>query len=120
MDIANCPGCLQRDAIIARLESRITELEATVAKQQQTIQRLEITLGRLTERLAQYEPEVRREAKPHNAGSGSPGVSYSVDAENKRRQRRRRRKKSPGRRPTELKFADANRVQHIYAQGIRH
>ena len=38
-----------------------------------------------------------------------------------RRQRRqsRRKKKSPGRRPTEIKFADAQRYEAIYPEGIR-
>ncbi len=119
MDVPSCPGCRQRDAIIARLEARVSELEATAAKQQQTIQRLEGTLCRLTERLAQYEPEVQRETKPRDGGCKSPDVSYSVDAENKRRQRRRRRKKSPGRRPTELKFVDADRFEDVYPAGLR-
>jgi hypothetical protein len=44
-----------------------------------------------------------------------------LDAEIKRRQgRRRRRKKSPGRRPTELKFADAQRLHDLYPEGVRH
>lgn len=118
MDIPDCTGCRQRDGVIARLEARVAELEATFAKQQQ---RLEAMIRRLTERLAQYEPEVRREAKPRAGGSGPAGVSYSMDAENKRRQQRRgrRRKNSPGRRPTELKFADADRFETIYPQGFR-
>ena len=103
----------------AKLEARLAELEATVAKQQQIIQRLEAMVRRLTERLAQYEPEVQREGRPRDGDSGPPGTSYSMDAEAKRRQRRRRRKKSPGRRPTELKFADAERWQDIYPEGVR-
>jgi hypothetical protein len=43
-----------------------------------------------------------------------------MDAENKRRQRRKRRKKSPGRRPTELKFAEAERTEDVYPEGVRH
>jgi hypothetical protein len=43
-----------------------------------------------------------------------------VDAENKRRKGRRRRcKKSPGRKPTELKFAEAEPVEDIFpADGV--
>jgi transposase len=120
MDVPSCHGCRQRDAIIARLQARLDELETTVAKQQQTIQRLEANLHRLTERLAQYEPEVRRES-PAPDDLQTPATSYSLDAENQRRQRRqRRRHKSSGRRPTELKFAQAERFQDIYPAGIRH
>lgn len=119
MDVPHCNGCRQRDAVIAGLESRVAKLEAELTKQGQTTQRLQATTLRLTERLAQYEPEVAREANSREAGSPT-SASYSVDAENKRRQRhRRRRKKSPGRRPTELKFAEAERFQAIYPEGVR-
>jgi hypothetical protein len=40
-----------------------------------------------------------------------------LDAEEKRRRRRRRKKKSPGRRPTHLKFADAQRFADVYPPG---
>jgi hypothetical protein len=57
-------------------------------------------------------------AKP---AAGTPAASYSVEAEVKRRRgRQRRRKKSPGRRPTELKFADAERTEDVYPDGVRH
>ena len=118
MDVRSCTGCRQRDAVIADLEARAARLEAEVAKQQQTIQRLEATVRRLTERLAPYEPEVRREGRSGDSASGAAAPSYSLDAENQRR-RRRRRKKSPGRRPTELKFADAERFADVYPQGVR-
>jgi transposase len=42
-----------------------------------------------------------------------------VDAENQRRQGRRRRKKSPGRTPTEVKFAAADYVEDIYPDKVR-
>lgn len=105
------------------LNGRLTaeQLLAIIEQQQQTIQRLEANVQRLTQRLAQYEPEVRREATFPASGVETPSASYSVDAETKRRQRRRRRRqKSPGRRPTELKFADAERLQDIYPEGVRH
>lgn len=113
MDAPICTGCREREA-------RLANLEAELAKQQQTIQRLEGNVRRLTERLAQYEPEVRRESTSRDADAKPSSTSYSVDAETKRRRRRRRRKKSPGRRPNELKFADADQLQDIYPEGVRH
>jgi len=122
MDISLCNGCRQRNALIAGLETRVAQLEAEVTRQRQIAQRSATALQRLTERLAQYEPEVRREKGNGESGSkgsgsssaASSGASYSVDAELRRRRRRRRRKKSPGRQSTELKFADAERVDEIY------
>jgi transposase len=119
MDAALCTGCRQRDAVIAGQQARLADLEAAVAHQQQAIQRLEAAVHRLTERLAQYEPEVGREGSPGPAPSEKPSASYSLDAERQRR-RRRRRKKSPGRRPTERKFAAAERFQDLYPEGVRH
>jgi transposase len=130
MDISNCNGCRQRDAVIAGLEARVARLQAELAKQRQINQRLASTGQRLIDRLAQYEPEARREfgrSPPESRDAGesgdsgnsrSPAVSYSVDAETQRR-RRRRRKKSPGRQPTELKFADTERVEEIYPPDVR-
>jgi transposase len=109
---------LRTEALDGRLS--VEQLLDIIAQQQQTIQRLQTDLCRLTERLAQYEPQVRQENTPPNSGSGTPTVSYSLDAETKRRRPRRRRKKSPGRRPTELKFADAQRLEDIYPEGIDH
>jgi transposase len=97
----------------------VEQLLDIIDRQQQTIRRLEAQVERLTERLAQYEPEVRRETTSRASGGETPALSYSVDAEHKRRRRRRRRKKSPGRRPTELKFADAQRIDRIYPDGVR-
>src|ERR1700691_450489 len=119
MDIPSCNGCRQRDAVIASLEARLAKLEAEAAIQQQTIRRLETIVQRLTERLAQYEPEVRHEGHGPGPGGAPPAASYSVDAETKRRQHHtRRRKKSPGRRPTALKFADAERYEDIYPPSV--
>ena len=87
-----------------------------IEKLQQTIRRLEADKRRLTQRLAQYEPE----ATPAVANPSTPNASYSVDAENQRRGGGRRRKKSPGRTPTELKFAEAEHVEDIYPDGVRH
>jgi transposase len=123
---SSCNGCRRRDVLIAGLEARVTRLEAALAQQRQLAQRLTASVQRLAERLAQYEPEVRHEghgrasaaAGSENAtGAGAAG-SYSVDAELRRRRRRRRRKKSPGRKPTEAKFADAQRVDEIYPPDV--
>src|SRR3954451_1903133 len=81
-------------------------------QQEQAIVRLTAEVQRLKRRLAQYEPEVQREATPPRPTPQEPSASYSVDAEEKRRRRKkRRRQKSPGRRPTRLKFAAAERVE---------
>jgi transposase len=98
----------------------VEQLLDIIEQQQQTIQRLEATVQRLTQRLAQYEPEVHGAATPRESAPETSSASYSVDAETRRRQgRRRRRKKSPGRRPTELKFAQAQRLESIYPEGVR-
>ena len=97
----------------------VEQLLEVIDKQQQTIQGLRRDKHHLLERLAQYEPEVANAAATAPASS-TPASSYSVDAEIKRRRgRRRRRPKSPGRRPTELKFADAERTEDLYPEGVR-
>src|SRR5215469_16214781 len=110
MDISQ----LRTEVLQGRLP--VEQLLEVLDKQQQTIHRLEATVQRLTQRLAQYEPEVRREAP---AAPGPPPASYSLDAEAKRRRGRRRRKRSPGRRPTKVKFAEAQRREDIYPEGVR-
>jgi len=98
-------GKLATDALVGLIE-----------RQQRTIQDLLAERRRLRERLAQYEPE----ASHHPAETPcKPDASYSVDAECKRRRRRRRRKKSPGRTPTEVKVAAAERREDIYPEGVR-
>jgi transposase len=87
-----------------------------IDQQQQTIQVLRRDKQLLHDRLAQYEPEVGRTASP--APSAPPSPSYSLDAEAKRRKRRKRRKKSPGRRPTELKFAQAERTKDVHPDSV--
>src|SRR5205085_10983624 len=74
-------------------------------RQEHLIQRLHAEVERLKQRLAQYEPAVRQEASPRPGDDPTPSASYSLDAEERRRRPRRRRKQSPGRRPTQLKFA---------------
>jgi hypothetical protein len=94
------------------------QLFDTIDKLHQTVKRLQVELDRLTQRLAQYEPEVLQEGR--SAGSQSPASSsrYSLEAEEQRRRgkqrRRRRKKKSPGRRPNQVKFADAHRQENVY------
>jgi len=88
-------------------------------KQEQTIGRLTAEIQRLKQRLAQYEPEVQREATPPKPTRQAPSSAYSLDAEERRRRRKkRRRQKSPGRRPTNLKFADAQRIEEVYPDGV--
>jgi len=110
---------LRRDALNGQIS--IEQLLDIIDKQQQTIQGLRREQQCLLERLAPYEPEVRREGSSAKPTTETPSPSYGLDAEEKRRRgRRRRRKKSPGRRPTELKFADAERTQDVHPDGVRH
>jgi transposase len=110
---------LRRDALRGRVS--VEQLLDVIDHQHDSIQRLRRDYQLLRDRLAQYEPEVdtgNATAAPP-AGPG-PAPSYSVAAEEKRRRRkRRRRKKSPGRRPTALKFADAHRLEDIYPDAAR-
>src|SRR3954454_6924140 len=88
-------------------------------RQERLIQRLHAQVQRLEQRLAQYEPEVRHEATPPERDGPTPSASYSVEAEERRRRgRRRRRQKSPGRRPSRLKFAQAQCFEDLYADGV--
>jgi transposase len=105
---------LRSDAESGRLSAE--RLLDIIERQQQTIQRLHAESQRLTARLAQYEPAAAGETKT-SAGTAASNVSYSIDAENKRR-RRKRRKKSPGRQPTEVKFAEADHYQDVYPEGV--
>ena len=120
--------CQQYDARVAQperhwaeLERRLAEVEADNQRLRADNHRLKAKVRRLTERLAQYEPEIRHETTLPESEPARPS-SYSLESESKRRQRRqrRRKKKSPGRRPTELKFSDAHRHDNIYPDGVRH
>ena len=84
------------------------------------IQRLEADKRRLTQRLAQYEPDAACEATSPASNGQAPDASYSVDAEDQRRRGPRDRKNSTGRIPTELKFAGAEHVKAIYPDKVRH
>jgi transposase len=96
----------------------VAQLLDLIDKQHLTIQGLRRENQRLQEKLAQYEPS--NASAGASSPSETPAVSYSVEAEAKRRRgRKRRRKKSPGRRPTELKFADAERTEDVYPDGVR-
>lgn len=103
---------LRIDALAGRVP--VEQLLDVIDRQQETIKRLQADRLRLTQRLAQYEPEAAKKAKKPTANAND----YSVDAENQRRGPRKRRKKSPGRTPTEVKFADADRIVDVYPDGI--
>jgi uncharacterized coiled-coil protein SlyX len=104
-----------RDGLVS-----VEQLLDLIDKQQQTIQGVRRENQRLLERLAQYEPEVRNVGSAATPTTETPTPHYGLDAEEKRRRRQRRHKKSPGRRPTELKFADAERTEDIYPDGVCH
>jgi transposase len=118
MDIPNLIldiGQIRSDARNGRLS--VEQLLDIIEKQQQHIKRLAANERRLIDRLMQYEPQASRETPTNPAHPTTPATSYSLDAETKRRQRRRR-KKSPGRQPTEVKFAAAERFQDVYPDGV--
>ena len=100
------------------------QLFDAIDKLHQTVKRLQAEVDRLTQRLAQYEPGVLQEGR--SAGSQTPPSSsrYSLEAEEQRRRskqrRRRRKKKSPGRRPNQVKFADAHRQENVYPPHTPH
>jgi transposase len=108
---------LRRDTLDGQVS--VEQLLDLIDKQRQTIQGLQREKQRLQERLAQYEPEVGSAGSDVKSPVETLSPSYSLEAEAKRRGKRRR-KKSPGRRPTELKFADAQRTDDIYPDGVRH
>ena len=109
---------MRMDAQAGRLTPELVErLIDEVERLQQTVRRLTTANERLRQRLAPYEPDIKREAKPGEAETDTAASHYSLDAEAKRR-RRRRKKKSSGRRPTFLKFADAHRYEDSYPAGV--
>lgn len=111
---------MRTDAQAGRLTPELVEqLLDEVERLQQTVRRLTADNERLRQRLAAYEPEIKREASSGQSATDTSASHYSLEAEEKRRRRRRRKKKSPGRRPTELKFADAHRYEDIYPPGVR-
>jgi transposase len=107
----------------ARIEFQAGRLTAEqllelLERQERLIQRLHTEVERLKQRLAQYEPDSRSEPSVPESRQGSPSAAYSFEAEQRRRRSHRRRHKSPGRQPTQLKFADAQRFQNIYADDV--
>jgi hypothetical protein len=102
----------------------VDQLFDAIDKLCQTVKRLQAEVDRLTQRLAQYEPGVLQEGR--SAGSPTPPSSsrYSLEAEEQRRRskqrRRRRKRKSPGRRPNQVKFADAHRQENVYPPHTPH
>ena len=107
---------IRRDARSGRLT--IEQLLDIIERQRQTIQFLQTERQRLTQRLAQYEPEAARGQPTPTDTQPIATTAYSVAAEAKRRQPRRRRQPSPGRTPTEVKFAAADRVTAVYPTGV--
>jgi hypothetical protein len=100
-----------------KLEGEKGKLEGEKEKLEGEKKRLEAELKRFRKRLAQYEPDVWYEGKRSAPDREPSSASYSMGAEEKRR-RGRRKKKSPGRRPTEAKFADAKVFRDAYPDGI--
>jgi len=110
------PQQLRRDARSGKVS--VEGLLDIIDRLRHSIQRLQADHERLRQRLARYEPEAARDNQASAANAATPNASYSIDAENKRRQPRRRRKKSPGRQPTEVKFAAAQREVNIFPDGV--
>jgi transposase len=94
----------------------LDELDRLRGHDRATIRRLTNEIDRLKERLAQFEPDITAEPMPAKTPE-KPSIPYSLEAEEKRRRGRRRKKKSPGRRPTELKFAQAERLENVVPDG---
>lgn len=92
--------------------------QRTIEQQQATIEQLNEEVRRLKERLARLTGgDDRRPPAAAGPSGGTTSQNYSVAAEERRR-RKRRKKKSPGRRPNELKFSQAARVQDVFPEGV--
>jgi transposase len=87
-------------------------------KLHQTVKRLQAEVDRLTQRLAQYEPDVLQETRSSASPAPPSSSRYSLEAEEQRRRRqqhpRRRKKKSPGRRLNRVKCADTQHTEDVY------
>jgi hypothetical protein len=59
----------------------VEQLLDIIERQQQTVKRLAADRSRLTQRLAQYEPNVAGEASAGKPEAQNPGAAYSLDAE---------------------------------------
>ena len=117
-DAERTPLVAELVAIIRAEREKSRKLEGEKEKLEGEKKRLAAELERFRKRLAQYEPEVWYEGKRTASDRERPSKSYSMGAEEKRRRGRRRRKKSPGRRPTEVKFADAKVFRNAYPDGV--
>jgi transposase len=111
------------DAREARMSFQAGRLPAEqllelLERQERLVQYLHNEVQRLKQRLAQYEPEILQEPTHAEPNPPAPTASYSVAAEEQRRRLRRRKKKSPGRRPTECKFAQAQCIEEIYPEDV--
>lgn len=105
------------DALRGKLrvqDQTVQELQQQLKRKQQIIQQLKNEVQRLKQRLAPYEPEVLQEPQQPAAETSH---DYSVAAEEKRRKKRNRKKKSPGRRPTALKFSQAQQFEDVVPPG---
>lgn len=91
------------------IEELLERVLGELAKSQAQVRRLEAENERLRKRLAQYEPEVAAEATAPPEAEGH-GAKFSVEAEEKRRGKKPKRKRSPGRRPSRLKFEMAHTI----------
>jgi transposase len=109
---------LRHEALLGRVA--VEQLLDLIDQLRQTIKGLRRDQQRLEQRLAQYEPEAANTRSADSQPTAKPESSYSLDAEEKRRRPRHRRKKSPGRRPTQQKFADAERTDNVYPDGVPH
>ena len=102
----------------------VDQLLDALVELQQTVARLRAEVDRLKQRLAQYEPEVLQETTSPAAPAAPTSSRYSLEAEEQRRRskqrRRRRKKKSSGRRPNQVKFADAHRTEDVYPPETPH
>ena len=117
-DAERTPLVAELMAIIRAEREKSRKLEGEKEKLEGEKKRLEAELNRFRKRLAQYEPDVWYEGKRDASDRERPAASYSIGAEEKRRRGRHRRKKSPGRRPTEVKFADAKVFRNAYPDGV--
>jgi hypothetical protein len=90
-------------------------------RQERLVKHLHAQLQHCQQRLAQYEPEVQQHTTPPRGQGTTRSPAYSLQAEQRRRRRRpHRRKPSTGRRPTKLKFAQAQLVEDVYADDVPH
>lgn len=97
------------------LQQSNQQLQRQLQRKDQTIGQLKNEIERLKQRLAPYEPEVLQEKQP---AATEKSLDYSVQSEEKRRKKGKRKKKSPGRRATALKFAEATQFQDVVPPGL--